>query len=59
MDDDIDYDEELILEYGWLVKGVSNIPSWDHCQKISLSQNSDTPRIGFELVQNLNSDFVE
>ena len=40
-------------------KVFSLISSWDHCQRSSPSRISDTPRAGFEPVQNLSSDFVE
>ena len=40
-------------------KAFSLIPSWDHCQRSSPSWISDTLRAGFELAQNLSSDFVE
>ena len=33
--------------------------SRDHYQRFSPSQISDTPRAGFEIAQNLSSDFVE
>ena len=35
------------------------ISSLDHCQRFSPSRISDTPRAGFEPVQNLSSDLVE
>ena len=35
------------------------ISSWDHCQRFSLSQICNMPRIEFETVQNLSSGFVE
>ena len=40
-------------------KAFSLISSWDHCQRSSPSRISDTPRAGFEPVQNLSSGFVE
>ena len=40
-------------------KAFSLISSWDHCQRSSPLRISDTPRAGFEPVQNLSSDFVE
>ena len=40
-------------------KAFSLISSRDHCQRYLLSRVSDTPRAGFELVQNLSSGFVE
>ena len=40
-------------------KAFSLISSRDHCQRSSPSRISDTPRAGFEPVQNLSSDFVE
>ena len=42
-----------------LRKALSFISSWDHCQRFSTSQISDTPRAGFEAAQNTSSDFVE
>ena len=33
--------------------------SRDHCERFSPSQISNTPRTGFEIVQNPSSDFVE
>ena len=40
-------------------KASSLISSRDHCQRSSPSRISDTPRAGFEPVQNLSSGFVE
>ena len=40
-------------------KAFSLISSRDHCQRSSPSRISDTPRAGFEPVQNLSSGFVE
>ena len=40
-------------------KAFSLISSRDHCQRSSSSRISNTPRAGFELAQNLSSDFVE
>ena len=40
-------------------KAFSLISSLDHCQRSSPSRISDTPRAGFEPVQNLSSGFVE
>ena len=40
-------------------KVISLISSLDHCQRFSPSRISDTPRAGFEPVQNLSSDLVE
>ena len=40
-------------------KAFSLISSRDHCQRSSTSSISDTPQAGFELAQNLSSDFVE
>ena len=40
-------------------KVFSFVSSRDHCQRSTPSQVSDTPRAGFELVQNLSSGFVE
>ena len=36
-------------------KAFSLISNRDHCQRPSPSQISDTPQVGFESVQNLNS----
>ena len=38
---------------------LSLISSWDHYQRFSPSQISDTPRTGFEPAQNLGTAFVE
>ena len=35
------------------------ISNWDHCQRSSKLWISDTPRVGFEPAQNLNSGLVE
>ena len=40
-------------------KAFSLISSREHCQRSSPSRNSNTPRAGFEPVQNLSSGFVE
>ena len=40
-------------------KALSLISSQGHSQRFSPSQISDTPRAGFETVQNLSSGFVE
>ena len=40
-------------------KALSLISSRDHCQRSSSSRISDTPRAGFEPVQNQSSGFVE
>ena len=40
-------------------KAFSLISSWDHCQRSSPSQISDTLRAGFEPAQNLISGLVE
>ena len=40
-------------------KAFSLISSWDHCQRSSPSQISNTPRAEFEPVQNLSSGLVE
>ena len=40
-------------------KAFSLISSWDHCQRSSPSQISDTPQAGFEPAQNLSSGLVE
>ena len=40
-------------------KAFSLISSQDHCQRSSRSRISDTPRAGFEPVQNLSSGFVK
>ena len=40
-------------------KAFSLISSWDHCQRSSPSRIFDTPRAGFEPVQNLSSALVE
>ena len=40
-------------------KAFSLISSRDHCQRSSPSRISDTPRAGFEPVQNLSSGFVD
>ena len=40
-------------------KEFSLISSWDHCQRSSPLQISDTPRAEFEPVQNLSSGLVE
>ena len=40
-------------------KAFSLISSRDYCQRSSPSRISDTPRAGFEPVQNLSSGFVE
>ena len=42
-----------------LPKALNHISSRDHCQRFSPSQNSDTPRVRFELAQNLSSGFGE
>ena len=41
------------------LKAFSLISSWDHFQRSSPSQISDTPRAEFEPVQNLTPGFVE
>ena len=51
------YDDELFLWYGWPRKGL--ISSRDHCQRSSSSRIPDSPRAGFEPVQNLSLGFVE
>ena len=56
IDDDDDDDDELFLWYGWPTKDIS---SRDHCQRSWPPQISDTPRAGFEPVQNLSSGLVE
>ena len=38
---------------------LSIISSWDHCQRFSPSQISNTSRAGFEPAQNLSSGFAE
>ena len=58
-DDDDDDDEELFLWYGWLMKAFSLISSWDHCQRSSPPQISNTPQAEFEPAQNLSSGLVE
>ena len=40
-------------------KAFSLISSWDHCQRSSPLQISDTPQAGFEPAQNLSSGLVE
>ena len=40
-------------------KAFSLISNWDHCQRSSPSQISDTPQAGFEPAQNLSSGLVE
>ena len=35
------------------------ISSWDHCQRSSPSQISDTPQAGFEPVQNMSSGLLK
>ena len=40
-------------------KVLSLISSRGHCQRISSSQISNTPQVGFQSMQNLISDFVE
>ena len=44
---------------GLPLKGLSLISNRDHCQMFSPKPTSSTPRISFELMQNLNSGFVE
>ena len=41
------------------LKAFSLISSRDHCQRSSPSRISDTQPTGFELIQNLNSGFLE
>ena len=40
-------------------EAFSLISSWDHCQRSSPSQISNTLRAGFEPAQNQSSGFVE
>ena len=40
-------------------KAFSLISSRDHCQRLSPSRISDSPRTGFEPAHNLSSGFVE
>ena len=40
-------------------KGGGLSSSWDHCQRFSPLQISDTPRAVFEPAQNLSSGLVE
>ena len=40
-------------------KALSLISKWDHCERFSPLQISDTLRVGFEPAQNQGSDFVE
>ena len=58
-DSDDDY-AELLLRNGWKMKGICFFSSWDHCQRFSPSQISDTPWTGLEPCQDLmSSGFVE
>ena len=38
---------------------LSLVSNWDHCQKFSPSQISDSSRVGFEPTQNLTPGFVK
>ena len=58
----VDDDDELFFRNDWPTKGVCIFmasSSRDHCRRFLPSQISNTPRAGFELAQNLSSDFVE
>ena len=54
-----DDDKELFLWYGWPMKVLCLISSWDHCQRSSPTQISNTLSAVFEPAQNLSSGFVE
>ena len=55
----IRYDEELLLWYGWPMKGVNLVSSQDHCQRSSPFPISDKLQAGFEPAQDLSSGLVE
>ena len=57
--DDDDNDDDLFCGMVDRQKVFTLISSWDHCQRSSLSQISDTPRAGFEPAQNLSLDLVD
>ena len=58
-DDDDDNDDDLFCGMVDQQKVFTLISSWDHCQRSSLSQISDTPWAGFEPAQNLSSGLVD
>ena len=58
-DNDDDDDDELFLKITVEKYRFSFIFSWDHCQRFSSSQISDTFEARFEPPQNLSSDFID
>ena len=52
-------DDELFLRDGWSTKGVELYSSRGYCCRLSPSPTYEKPRVGFEPVQNLSSDFGE
>ena len=45
-----------MLDRSWVLSLISSL---DHCQRSSQSQIFNTPRVGFETLENLSLGFVE